>query len=93
MLGVDENRQGLRRTFDQIADRYQDARPEYPESLLTLVEKSGLRSGDRLLEVGSGSGKATLPLARRGYRIACVELGPALAAAAQPTLPPSPAWR
>ncbi len=82
-----ENGDGLRRIFDQAADRYQDARPEYPERLFdALGEEARLQPGDRLLEVGCGPGKATLPLARRGYRIACVELGPALAAAARANL-------
>ncbi|MDQ3721512.1 MAG: class I SAM-dependent methyltransferase [Actinomycetota bacterium] len=74
----------LRRVFDAVADEYQDARPEYPDELFdTLVTVTGLRPGDRLLEVGCASGKATLPLARRGFRITCVELGPALVAAAR----------
>ncbi len=78
---------GLRRTFDQVADRYQDARPEYPQQLFdALVAEAGLQPGDRLLEVGCASGKATLPLARRGYRITCIELGTALAAAARANL-------
>jgi SAM-dependent methyltransferase len=83
---VDDDRE-LRSTFDQSAETYQDARPEYPERLFdTLVEVAALRPGDRLLEIGCASGKATLPLARRGYRITCVELGPALAAAARVNL-------
>jgi SAM-dependent methyltransferase len=77
----------LRRTFDSVAERYQEARPEYPAELFdTLVEVAGLRVGDRLLEIGCASGKATLPLARRGFGITCVEPGPALAAAARANL-------
>jgi SAM-dependent methyltransferase len=45
--------------------------------------RAGHTAGDRLLEVGCASGKATLPLARRGFRVACVEIGPDLAAAAR----------
>ena len=41
-----------------------------------------LRSGDRLLEIGCATGKATVPLARRGFRITCVEIRPELAAEA-----------
>ena len=36
-----------------------------------------------MLEVGCGTGQATLPLARRGYEILCVELGENLAALAR----------
>jgi SAM-dependent methyltransferase len=81
------DRQKLRRTFDSAADQYQDARPEYPQQLFeTLVRVAGLGPGDRLLEVGCATGKATLPLARRGFRISCVEIGPQLAAVARNNL-------
>ncbi len=68
-----------RMTFDSAADLYQQARPEYPEQLYnTLIDAVGLTSGDELLEVGCATGKATLPLARRGFRITCLEPGAAL---------------
>jgi SAM-dependent methyltransferase len=77
----------LRTTFDSAAERYQRARPEYPEALYeTLIRAAGLHAGDRLLEVGCATGKATLPLARRGFRLTCVELGGALAAVARGNL-------
>ena len=87
MPDVGDEFKQLRRTFDFAAGSYQDARPEYPEQLFdTLIELAQLRPGDRLLEIGCASGKATLPLARRGFRITCVEIGPALAAAARTNL-------
>jgi len=88
MLAVsDDDSECLRRTFDAAAGVYQDARPEYPDQLFDkLVEVTRLRPGDRLLEVGCASGKATLPLARRDFRVTCVELGPALVAAARTNL-------
>lgn len=77
----------LRRSFDSAADLYQRARPEYPEALQdALIEAAGLHAGDRLLEIGCATVKATLPLARRGFHITCVELGPALASAARRNL-------
>ena len=42
--------------------------------------------GDRLLEIGCATGKATLPLARRRFRVTCVEPGAQLAAAARRNL-------
>jgi tRNA/tmRNA/rRNA uracil-C5-methylase (TrmA/RlmC/RlmD family) len=87
MLDVGEDSAPLRATFDSVAERYQEARPEYPAELFdTLVEVAGLRVGDRLLETDCASGKATLPLARRGFGIAYVEIGPALVAAARASL-------
>ena len=81
-------RERLRRTFDAVAGDYHDARPEYPESLYAaLLALTGVRpEADALCEVGSASGKATLPLARRGFAITCVELGAALAAEARRNL-------
>src|SRR5215213_7191399 len=76
---VVQDRERLRRTFDRAADLYQDARPEYPGGLFDrLVEVTRLRPGDRVLEVGAGPGKATVPLARRGLRVTALEPGPAL---------------
>ena len=81
------DRLSLRTTFDSAADLYQQSRPEYPEALYDdLAEVTGIRPGDRLLEIGCATGKATIPLARRGFRITCVEIGAALAAAARQNL-------
>jgi SAM-dependent methyltransferase len=70
-------REQLRATFDAVAPEYQEARPAYPEALYAeLLALTGVRSEtDALCEVGAASGKATLPLARLGFAITCVELG------------------
>lgn len=79
--------QDLAQTFDQGSGLYQRARPEYPDELFDhLISVAGLRVGDHLLEIACATGKATLPLAQRGFRITCVELGPQLAAAARRNL-------
>lgn len=78
---------GLGLSFNAAADLYQSARPEYPERLYeALITAAGLTTPDHLLEIGCATGKATLPLARRGFRITGVEPGPALAAAARRNL-------
>jgi SAM-dependent methyltransferase len=80
-------RERLRRTFDEAALSYHAARPDYPDALVDdLVAITGVDRTSRLLEVGCGTGKGTLPLARRGLRITCVELGPALAGEARRNL-------
>ncbi len=82
-----DNRQHLRTTFESAAGLYQQARPDYLEPLYnTLVQAAGLRVGDHLLEIGCATGKATIPLACRGFRITCIEIGSALAAAARSNL-------
>jgi SAM-dependent methyltransferase len=74
-------------TFDSAALLYQQARPDYPEALFEAVIASArLRPGDHLLEIGCATGKATLPFARRGFRLTCVEMGKNLAAVARRNL-------
>jgi SAM-dependent methyltransferase len=74
----------LRATFDEVAEQYDRARPTYPEELFDdLIDLAGLGPRTRVLEIGCGTGKATLALAGRGLRITCVELGTSLAAVAQ----------
>jgi ubiquinone/menaquinone biosynthesis C-methylase UbiE len=65
----------LRTTFDSVSELYKKARPNYPEELFdALVEWTQLSSGARLLEIGPGTGQATLSLAKRGYDITAIEL-------------------
>jgi hypothetical protein len=57
---MSETRERLRATFDSVADRYEAARPSYPESLCDdLVALAGLSPGDRLLEIGCATGLDT----------------------------------
>ena len=51
--------------FDAVAERYDRVRPGYPAELFgELVALTGIGPGSRVLEVGWGTGKATVPLAR-----------------------------
>jgi len=82
-----EERDRLRTTFDEAASLYDKVRPGYPEDLFDdIVSLSGIESGRRILEIGCGTGQATVPFARRGYRILCVELGENMAAVARRNL-------
>jgi SAM-dependent methyltransferase len=86
-VGAGSDRERLARTFDQAAALYQRSRPEYPAALFDrLIEVTGLLPGTSLLEIGCATGKATLPLARRGFAITCLEPGPSLAAEARRVL-------
>jgi SAM-dependent methyltransferase len=83
----DTDRLRRRASFDSAAELYDAARPNYPEELFDdLVSLTGLYAGSFILEVGSGTGKATLPLARRGFSILGIELGEHLAALARAKL-------
>jgi SAM-dependent methyltransferase len=77
----------FRSTFDAVAELYDAIRPRYPEALFAeLVTRTGLPAGAVLLEIAPGTGQATLPMARRGYRITAVELGAAMARLARDRL-------
>ena len=69
----------LARTFNQIPDDY-EARPGYPQWLFdVLVERGALRAGAAVLEIGAGTGQATLPMLELGADVTAVEPGAALA--------------
>jgi SAM-dependent methyltransferase len=84
-LSGDRNR--LRTTFDEAASLYDEVRPGYPEDLFDdVVSLSGIRPAGRILEIGCGTGQATVPFAHRGYRIRCIELGGNMATVARRNL-------
>src|SRR5579872_557078 len=71
---------GQKATFDAVAARYDAVRPSYPESLVqAVIDLTGLPEEGRILEIGCGTGQATLPFASRGYRLLCLEPGRNLA--------------
>jgi protein-L-isoaspartate O-methyltransferase len=88
----DDVRRHLRSGFDQLAEDYQRTRPVCPPQLFDdLLRWAGLKAGDRVVEVGCGTGQATVPLAERGLAVTAVELGPELAAIARRRLGRFPA--
>jgi SAM-dependent methyltransferase len=71
---------GLRTTFDESPAVYDRVRPTCPPAVFDdLASLAGLQAGSRLVEIGCGTGQATVPLAERGYELVCVELGARLA--------------
>lgn len=81
----------LKTTFDAVAELYDRGRPTYPPEIFDeLVALSGTPGGGRVIEIGCGTGQATVAMAKRGYRITAVELGPNLASIAARNLAPYP---
>ena len=88
---TDADRERLKTTFNQDPEQYDKSRPRYPEQVFAhLIEMAGLQPGEVLLEVGCGTGRFTIGLAKRRFRITCVELGENLAAVARRNLAPFP---
>jgi SAM-dependent methyltransferase len=82
------DRERLRFTFGSVAEQYDRARPSYPAAVYDdLAEIAGLEPGARVVEVGPGTGKATVELLRRGYVVTGVELSPDLAGIARRNAP------
>jgi len=78
-------------TFDQVASVYQAVRPGYPEALIDdVVAYAGLKPGDRVLEVGCGTGQATRSFAIRGLSILALDPGPEMIGAAREALADCP---
>jgi SAM-dependent methyltransferase len=86
------DRERLRETFGEDASRYDRCRPSYPTALFnelaTIVPPD---PQTRVLEIGCGTGQATVPMARIGYPITAVELSGDMAAIARHHLAGFPA--
>lgn len=72
-----------RLSFGGVAEEYDRRRPGYPDALVDdVLAYAGAEPGDRALEVGAGTGRATLLFANRGLSVTAVEPDPAMAAVA-----------
>ena len=76
-----------RAEFDASAADYDRYRPRYPDSLFDdLVSLAGLAPGDAAVEIGAGTGIASLPLAERGLDLTALEPAPGMAGIASEKL-------
>ena len=86
--GETEQERGSRRyrrtLFDGVAQLYEASRPGYPAELVEfVVTTAGLGAGSTVLEVGCGPGQLTERLARYGFNVTAVDIGPSMIAAAR----------
>lgn len=76
-----ERRDEYRACFGEDLDAYDRTRPVAPDAVFdALVELARLTAGSLVLEIGPGTGQATVPMLRRGLRVTAVEVDPRLAA-------------
>lgn len=91
-MDAEQKRHRLRGGFGADAEAYQRTRPVCPPRAFDdLVALAGLAPGDRVAEIGCGTGQATVPLAERGLAVTAVELNAGLAALARRRLAGFPA--
>lgn len=65
-----------RRSFNEDEVNYDKYRPEYPNELFEdIISYSQIESGSSLIEIGPGTGQATLPFIQLGCNITGIELG------------------
>jgi SAM-dependent methyltransferase len=75
------------KVFDEIAAEYDRSRPMYPDELVDQAcQVAGIGDGDRVLEIGCGSGQLTRSLAARGLHVTALEPGKNLMALARQNL-------
>jgi SAM-dependent methyltransferase len=69
-----------RTVFGEVADEYDAIRPSYPDDAFeAVITFGGLAPGDRALEIGAGTGKATEKVLERGLRVHALEPSPGMA--------------
>ena len=70
----------LVKVFDENADLYDKYRLGYPEKVVEdVIELSKIDRGDRILEIGCGTGQITIDFLKRGYDLVAIEKGESLA--------------
>ncbi|MGH7506415.1 MAG: methyltransferase domain-containing protein [Longimicrobiales bacterium] len=81
------------RFSNRVAD-YVRARPQYPDSLVQLLEAGiGLTRATVIADVGSGTGLSAEPFLKHGNTVLCVEPNAGMRAAAEPLLERYPGFR
>lgn len=72
---------GLETTFNTVCSEYDKRRPAYVQELYDdIFAAKGIDRSSNVLEIGIGTGQATLPILERGCAVTAVELGDQLAA-------------
>jgi SAM-dependent methyltransferase len=75
------------KVFNEVAVEYDRNRPTYPDVLVDRAcEVADVRDGDRVLEIGCGTGQLTRSLLARGLRVTALEPGDQLIRVAEENL-------
>jgi ubiquinone/menaquinone biosynthesis C-methylase UbiE len=64
------------RSFDAWAEEYDRYRPTYPDELFAFIARElALPEAPRVADLGAGTGRASIAMASRGWRVTAVEPG------------------
>ncbi len=75
------------KVFNEMAVEYDRNRPTYPDALVDRAcEVAGIGNGERVLEIGCGTGQLTRSLLARGLRVTALEPGDRLIRIAEENL-------
>ena len=75
------------KVFNEVAVEYDRNRPTYPDALVDQAcEVAGIGDGNRVLEIGCGTGQLTRSLLARGLRVTALEPGDQLIGVAEQNL-------
>lgn len=76
VLNLIKERKAPRSSFDEASHEYDEVRPGYPDELIEdVIGIAGVPKGGKVLEVGCGTGQATVPFAKLGYLMLCLDVG------------------
>ncbi len=65
----------LRKTFGKVSSLYDKSRITYPQELINdIIALSKIKKEGTVLDVGCGSGQATMPFAERGYQVTGLDI-------------------
>ena len=71
-----EDSMKINESFNEMAKLYDEVRPSYPKDLIEdIILRTHITPKDKLLEIGAGTGKATLQFLRRDFQVHCIEPG------------------
>ena len=81
------SRLGEAPSYDEVANLYDRSRPSYPDALVDdVLTFAQVAKGGKVLEIGCGTGQATISFAPRDVHLLCLEPGPSLARIARERL-------